>query len=98
MPSKVVMPMCSAGIYSTATRKRLGGETVMKGKGNGSFLLDGGRGGQSSYANVGEYARATGRVVPPPIKGMGIEKLSEKIQGLSIQIPKKKKNNIKFEM
>jgi hypothetical protein len=96
MPSKVMMPMCSAGIYSTATRKRMGGEAVM-GKGTGSFLLDGGRGGQSSYANVGEYARATGRVVPPPIKGMGIEKLSDKIQGLSIQ-PKKKKNNIKFEM
>jgi len=97
MPSKVMMPMCSAGLYSTATRKRMGGE-AMKGKGNGSFLLDGGRGGQSSYANVGEYARATGRVVPPPMKGMGIEKLSEKIQGLSVQLPKKKKNNIKFEM
>jgi len=96
MPSKVMMPMCS-GLYHTGTRKRMGGEGL--GKGTGSFLLDGGRGGQNSYANVAEYARATGRVVPPPkMRGTGIEKLSDKIQGLSISLPKKKKNNIKFEM
>jgi len=92
-----MMPMCSGGLYHTSTRKRMGGEGL--GKGVGAVLLDGGKGGQSSYANVGEYARATGRVVPPPaMRGMGIEKLSDKIQGLSVVLPKKKKNNIKFEM
>ena len=95
--------MSSGGLYHSATMKRMGGEGVslksaILGKGTGSFLLDGGMGAQNSYANVGEYARATGRVVPPPKKGMGLEKLSDKIQGLSVQIPKKKKNNIKFEM
>jgi hypothetical protein len=85
--------------------KRLGGEgmTLQKailGEGVGAVLLNGGIGTQSSYANVGEYAKATGRVVPPPtvVRGNGLESLSGKIQGLSIQPPKKRKNNIKFEM
>ena len=100
---KVCMPTSSGGLYSSATRRRMGGEGVslqsaILGKGTGSVLLDGGMGGQSSYANVEQYAKATGRVVPPPIKGQGLERLSEKIQGLSVQLPKKKRNNIHFDM
>jgi len=62
------------------------------GKGNGSFLLDGGMGGQSSYPSVSAYTQATGRVIR---KGGGLEQLSSKLSNLNI---KPKKHNIKFEM
>jgi hypothetical protein len=77
----------------------MGGKAVkeaMSGKGFGSVLLDGGQGAWSSYRSVKDYEHTTGRSIP--MKGQGLEKLSSKISGLSIIPPKKKKNNIKFEM
>jgi len=62
------------------------------GKGTGSFLLDGGLGGQSSYPSVSAYTQTTGRVIR---KGKGLEQLSSKLSNLTI---KPKKHNIKFEM
>jgi hypothetical protein len=62
------------------------------GKGTGSFLLDGGMGGQSSYTSPANYTATTGRVIR---KGGGLEKLSSKLGNLNI---KEKKHNIKFEM
>lgn len=64
----------------------------MFGKGTGSFLLDGGMGGQSSYTSPANYTATTGRVIR---KGGGLEKLSSKLGNLNI---KEKKHNIKFEM
>ena len=64
----------------------------MSGKGTGSFLLDGGMGGQSSYTSPANYTATTGRVIR---KGGGLEKLSSKLGNLNI---KEKKHNIKFEM
>lgn len=58
----------------------------------GSFLLDGGMGGQSSYTSPANYTATTGRVIR---KGGGLEKLSSKLGNLNI---KEKKHNIKFEM
>jgi len=69
--------------------KRMGS---LLGKGTGSFLLDGGMGGQSSYPSVSAYTQATGRVIR---KGGGLEQLSSKLSNLTI---KPKKHNIKFEM
>jgi hypothetical protein len=58
----------------------------------GSFLLDGGMGGQSSYPSLEAYTATTGRVIK---KGGGLEKLSGKLSQLNI---KPKKHNIKFDI
>jgi hypothetical protein len=62
------------------------------GKGTGSFLLDGGLGGQSSYTSPANYTATTGRVIR---SGKGLEKLSSKLGQLNI---KPKKQNIKFDL
>ena len=67
------------------------GRHVM-GKGTGSFLLDGGMGGQSSYTSPANYTATTGRVIR---SGGGLEKLSSKLGQLNI---KPKKQNIKFDL
>lgn len=71
-----------------ATELRVGRHLL----GKGSFLLDGGMGGQSSYPSVSAYTQTTGRVIR---KGGGLEQLSAKLSNLNI---KPKKHNIKFEM
>jgi hypothetical protein len=99
---KVIMPSTSGGTYRTVNMKKVSGrglEDAILGRGTGSFLLDGGMGGQNSYASLDRYTETTG--MSPPlreIKGKGLEKLSAKISGLSITPPKKKKTNIKFEL
>ena len=98
-----VMPSTSGGSYKIGSGvSRMGGCGVRdimlkKGKGIGGVLLDGGIGSASSggsYASVADYTRTTGM----PIRGAGLEKLSKKISDLSIIAPKKKKNNINFEL
>jgi hypothetical protein len=99
---KVIMPSTSGGTYMTAGMKRISGkglECAVLGKGVGAVLLDGGMGGQSSYASLDRYTETTGMSpMVREVKGRGLEKLSAKISGLSIMPPKKKKNNIKFEL
>ena len=76
-----------------ADRRLLGkGKTGLYGMGTGSFLLDGGMGGQSSYPSLDAYTATTGRVIK---KGGGLEKLSGKLSQLTI---KPKKHNIKFDI
>ena len=70
----------------------------MAGRGAGGVLLDGGQGRQSSYASLGEYTQTTGVNPLRQVKGSGLEKLSQKISGLSLQAPKKRRQNIKFEL
>jgi len=98
MSRRVVMPTSSGGTYHSARMKRLGGEGLLHqaivGKGTGSFLLDGGIGGQSSYSSLADFKATTNS---PRIKGRGLESLSAKISGLSIT-PKKKKQTIKFDL
>jgi hypothetical protein len=97
---RIVMPSTSCGVYSSVGMKRMGGEGLRKDilkvkddvkKIGGSFLLDGGAGGQNSYSSLSDYTATTVR------KGKGLEKLTEKISNLSI-IPKKQKSMIKFDM
>lgn len=95
------MPSTS-GIYHSHSMRRLTGKGLMEkmlekeksilGKGTGSFLLDGGMGGQSSYPSVEAYTATTGRVIK---KGGGLEKLSAKLSNLTV---KPKKHNIKFDI
>jgi hypothetical protein len=68
------------------------GKKGLYGMGTGSFLLDGGMGGQSSYPSLEAYTATTGRVIK---KGGGLEKLSGKLSQLNI---KPKKHNIKFDI
>jgi hypothetical protein len=107
MPTRLcVMPSTSGGSYKLgAGVHRMGGEGVqhlMLGKGAGGVLLNGGTGGQSgagSYSSLDDYRRTTGmNPIMREVKGSGLEKLGSKISGLSIIPPKKKKNNIKFEL
>jgi hypothetical protein len=51
-------------------------------------------GGQNSYPSLAAYVNETN---VKNLRGKGLEKLSDKISGLSV-LPKKKKNNIKFEL
>lgn len=76
---------------SLAEKERDISQRRMSGMG-GSFLLDGGMGGQSSYTSPANYTATTGRVIR---KGGGLEKLAGKLGSLNI---KEKKHNIKFEM
>lgn len=98
-----VMPSTSGGSYRIGSGvSRMGGCGVRdimlkRGKGIGGVLLDGGIGSNSvggTYPSVAEYTRTTGM----PVRGAGLEKLSQKISDLSIIAPKKRKNNIKFEL
>jgi len=99
---KVIMPSTSGGTYKSHNMRKVSGrglQDAILGKGTGSFLLDGGMGGQNSYASLDRYTETTG--VSPALremKGRGLEKLSTKISGLSIMPLKKKKSNIKFEL
>jgi hypothetical protein len=75
--------------------------------GGGSFLLDGGIGGQSSYSSLDDYMNITGRdpinnkmtrpqTIPALRSGTGLaDKIASKLSKLSIDKPKKaKKKNI----
>lgn len=104
---RVIIPSSTGGVYHSHRMRRMSGKGTMGdllakssksqkedrllGKGTGSFLLDGGMGGQSSYTSPANYTATTGRV----IRGVGLEKLSSKLGQLTI---KPKKQNIKFDL
>ena len=104
---RVTIPSSGCGTFKTHKMTRISGnglegailaeskqsksDAPILGKG-GSFLLDGGMGGQSSYPSIAEYTATTGRVIR---KGSGLEKITTKLNNLNL---KTKKNNIKFEM
>jgi len=64
----------------------------IKGKGAQTLLLDGGRGGGSSYDSLTDYIDTT-KVNPKSI-GFGLESLGKKLESLSIK--NRKPKNIKF--
>lgn len=95
----VYIPNIAVGIKSHNTRGR------MKGKGSGSFLLDGGLGGQSSYGSVDEYISTTGRN-PNTLQNVGgsgmakplafrRDEMNSKIKSMMV---KPKVKNIKFNL
>jgi hypothetical protein len=77
---------------SLGQKEKMIADRRLLGKGTGSFLLDGGMGGQSSYTSPANYTATTGRVIRT---GGGLEKLSSKLSQLNI---KPKKQNIKFDL
>lgn len=97
--SAVYHPLISFGAKSYQTRGRM--------KGKGSFLLDGGLGGQSSYSSIDDYIATTGRN-PNTLSnmgGMGLtkampsmkkEEMNERIKNMMVKPAKTK--NIKFNL
>ena len=75
-----------------------------RGMGMGSVLLDGGLGGQSSYASVDDYLNTTNKLVGSVIKGRGakqpLKNIIPRLEALSaIKARKaKKEQNIKFSI
>jgi hypothetical protein len=68
------------------------------GCGVGSFLLDGGVGGQNSYHSIEDYEQTTGRKLNAP-KGRGLaDKIGERLSKINIdkKIPKKKNITMNF--
>ncbi len=78
--------------------------THVRGMGMGSVLLDGGLGGQSSYASVDDYLNTTNKLVGSVIKGRGakqpLENIIPRLEALSAikQKKAKKEQNIKFSI
>lgn len=72
----------------------------MKGKGVGSFLLDGGAGGQNSYSSVDEYVATTGRTIGGSGVASSLAKVGGKIANLAIKKESKKplRQNINFSI
>ena len=68
------------------------------GAGVGSFLLDGGRGGQNSYHSIEDYENTTGININVP-KGRGLaDKISDRLSKINIdkKMPKKKNITMNF--
>lgn len=85
----IVLPSTGSKL-KTLTRTSIG--SGINGCG-GSFLLDGGLGGQSSYASVDDYYDT----IKKPNKGYGLsDKIGSKLQKLNIN-PKRKTKNITFD-
>jgi len=96
--NKAVLPM-SGGTIRTSTRQHI------QGRGVGAVLLDGGLGGQSSYASLDDYIHTTHqnpfKKEPQTIKGLGIEAMNKKIENLLVKSRKhnpKKDKNINFNL
>lgn len=74
---------------------------ALHGRGYGTVLLDGGKGGQSSYTSIENYEQTTGRKIPhsEPLKAEGkglADRISDKLSRLHIAPPtiKPKRKNI----
>jgi hypothetical protein len=98
--SRAVMPM-SGGTIRPLTR------THIRGRGNGSVLLDGGLGGAgsgSSYSSLDDYINTTNQDPyrqEPKSLGRGLESMNRKIENLLVKSKKgnpKKEKNINFNI
>lgn len=72
-----------------------------QGRGIGAVLLDGGLGGQSSYASIDDYLATTNAspIVSTAGSGIkGLEKIRNKMENLVIKPSTRKPKNIKFNM
>jgi len=74
--------------------------TSMRGRGVGSFLLDGGLGGQNSYESVDDYISTTGRTIGGSGVASSLAKVGGKISNLVIKTESKKplRKNINFSL
>lgn len=72
-----------------------------EGRGIGAVLLDGGLGGQSTYASIDDYIATThaSPVVASAGQGLkGLDKIRNKMENLVIKPATRKPKNIKFNM
>ena len=104
--SVMYMPKMTGG---RVFRKSMVGSTRMTGMGTGSFLLDGGMGGQSSYESIDDYVSTISnpRMQSRQIGGMkgsgvasSLAKVGGKISDLMIKTETKKppRKNINFSL
>lgn len=100
MVRRAYMPMCG-GTIKLSTRHHI------KGRGNGSVLLDGGEGGYgagSSYSSLNDYIDTTGlnplKGQPLQTSGRGLASMNSKLENLLVRNkkPTKKEKNITFHM
>jgi len=72
----------------------------MNGRGVGSFLLDGGAGGQNSYESIDDYVSTTGRTVGGSGVASSLAKIGGRISSLVIkkESGKPKRQNINFSI
>ena len=95
----MVRVYCPSSRYCGNSRHTRG---VMRGKGIGTMLLDGGIGGGSSYESIDDYIATTGR--NPNIASMGtrtgrgLGSISSKLESLQVKNQKTKPKNIKFHL
>lgn len=65
----------------------------------GSFLLDGGLGGQNSYNGVDDYIKTTNQQQANRVKGNGLsDQISSKLKNLNINPKKPKIKNISLSI
>jgi hypothetical protein len=102
MVKKVYFKGCGGSIRLISQKHS--NATNVRGMGMGSVLLDGGLGGQSSYASVDDYLNTTNKLVGSVIKGRGakqpLKNIIPRLEALSaIKARKAKKDqNIKFSI
>lgn len=80
---------------------KVSNKTHSKGRGVGAVLLDGGKGGQSSYSSLDDYINTTGinpLSAPKPNKGLGLESMNTKIKSLMVKSRAAKPKNINFNL
>lgn len=91
MPRHNIMYM--PGINKTGVTRQTRGSR--QGRGIGAVLLDGGMGGQSSYASLEQMMET----INHPTAGRGLnDQLREKMKNLSVRPMERKVKNIKFSL
>ena len=91
-------PVNKAYIPAVQAAIKVFNKTHYKGKGVGAVLLDGGMGGQSSYASLDDYINTTGINPLSEKKGLGLASMSPKIKSLMVKSRAVKPKNINFNL
>ena len=95
------MPKMGGGaVFKPSMNMRFAKKVGMKGSGVGSFLLDGGRGGQSSYSSIDDYVATTDKAIGGSGVASSLAKVGGKISGLVIkkESSRPKRQNINFSL
>ena len=90
------LPKMGGGVSFRAGKMR----PVLRGRGVGTVLLDGGLGGQSSYESIDDYMATTGRTIGGSGVSSSLAKVGGKISNLVIKTESKKppRKNINFSL
>ena len=93
------MPKMAGGAVFRGSMKGMRRMPIM-GRGAGSFLLDGGAGGQNSYESIDDYVSTTGRTIGGSGVASSLAKVGGRISNLVIKKESKKppRQNINFSI